>query len=72
MAHVQSTRPGEHAGTPGTGREEGPGKKQHNEEPDIRYEDDIPSDGPDSQGEAEIRNVPARPELSPTPDHLKN
>ncbi|MES2508601.1 MAG: hypothetical protein V4625_01660 [Pseudomonadota bacterium] len=63
--------PPEHPGIPGGGHEEGPGKSQ-NEEPEVRYEDDIPSDGADGQGEAEIRHVPSKPELSPVPDRLKN
>ncbi len=50
-------------------REEGPGK---NEEPGISYEEDIPSDGEDVDGQAEIRNMPEKPELSPVPEHLKN
>lgn len=59
-------------GHPDVEREDGPGQKNRNEEPEITYEEDIPSDGDDPQGKAEIRQVPARPELSPMPDHLKN
>ena len=57
---------------PDVEREEGPGKQKQNEEPEIAYEEDIPSGGEDPDGQAEIRRVPAQPELSPTPDHLKN
>lgn len=64
--------PPQHPGVNETDHEEGPGRQQQNEEPEVSYEDDIPSDGADPEGEAEIRHVPARPELSPTPDHLKN
>lgn len=53
-------------------REEGPGKSGQNEEPEIAYEEDIPSDGEDVDGQAEIRCIPDKPELSPAPDHLKN
>ncbi|MES2415814.1 MAG: hypothetical protein V4614_18625 [Pseudomonadota bacterium] len=70
-----SVPPPDHPGdsdSPDVEREEGPGKKKQNEEPEISYEEDIPSDGNDPQGEAEMRYVPARPELAPVPDHLKN
>lgn len=53
-------------------REEGPGKTGQNEEPEISHEDDIPSDGEDVEGQAEIRKLPPRPELSPVPEHVKN
>lgn len=38
---------------------------------EVTYEEDIPSDGTGPQGEPEIRDVPARTEISPVPDHLK-
>ncbi len=57
---------------PDNEREESPGKQKQGDEPEIAYEEDIPSDGNDPEGEAEIRRVPSRPELSPTPDRLKN
>lgn len=53
-------------------REEGPGKQKQNEEPEIAYEEDISSDSENPDGQPEIRPAPDRPELSPTPDHLKN
>lgn len=58
--------------TKGIDREEGPGPQKQNEEPEVAYEEDIPSDGIDEQGQAEIEKIPAKPELSPKPDHLKN
>ena len=56
----------------GIDREDGPGAHKQNEEPEISYEADIPSDGADEQGEAEIRKLPEKPELSPKPDRLEN
>ena len=42
-------------------------KKVNNEEPELFLEPDLPSDGRDEQGEAMIRDLPRRPELSETP-----
>ena len=39
----------------------------NNDEADLRTEPDLPSDGPDDEGEEMIRNLPARPELSEPP-----
>lgn len=44
-----------------------PQKAGNNEEPDLRLEPDLPSDGPDEEGETMIRNLPERPELSRAP-----
>lgn len=38
-----------------------------NEEPGLLLEPDLPSDGPDEVGEAMIRDLPQRPELSEPP-----
>lgn len=38
-----------------------------NEEPEMRLEPDLPSDGRDEKGEAMIRDLPLRPELSEAP-----
>lgn len=38
-----------------------------NEEPELRLEPDLPSDGRDEEGEAMIRDLPQRPELSEPP-----
>ena len=38
-----------------------------NEEPDLALEPDLPSDGRDIEGEAMIRKLPDRPELSDPP-----
>lgn len=37
------------------------------EEPDLALEPDLPSDGRDIEGEAMIRELPERPELSDSP-----
>lgn len=42
-------------------------QKQGSEEPDMALEPDLPSDGRDSVGEAMIRDLPRRPELSEPP-----
>lgn len=83
MVHVPSPVPGapgpgssvpppDYPGVPDTEEQESPRRQPKGEEPGISYEEDIPSDGADPEGEAEIRHVPARPELSPLPDHLNN
>ncbi len=41
--------------------------KTANEEPPLLLEPDLPSDGRDEEGEAMIRNLPQRPELSEPP-----
>lgn len=41
--------------------------KTANEEPPLLLEPDLPSDGRDEDGEAMIRNLPQRPELSEPP-----
>ncbi len=38
-----------------------------NEEPELLLEPDLPSDGRDAEGEAMIRDMPQRPELSEPP-----
>jgi hypothetical protein len=38
-----------------------------NEEPELLLEPDLPSDGRDEEGEAMIRDLPQRPELSEPP-----
>lgn len=38
-----------------------------NEEPELCLEPDLPSDGRDEKGEAMIRDLPQRPELSEPP-----
>ncbi|MDB5966120.1 MAG: hypothetical protein JWQ72_2620 [Polaromonas sp.] len=42
-------------------------KAPGNEEPEPVMEEDLPSDGHDEVGEAMIRNLPQRPELSDPP-----
>ena len=44
-----------------------PPKTPRNEEPDLVLESDLPSDGRDEVGEAMIRELPQRPELSEPP-----
>lgn len=44
-----------------------PAPKTANEEPPLLLEPDLPSDGRDEDGEAMIRNLPQRPELSEAP-----
>lgn len=44
-----------------------PAKPLGHEEPDLALEPDLPSDGRDEVGEAMIRNLPQRPELSEPP-----
>jgi hypothetical protein len=44
-----------------------PPKKPAKEEPAMVLEADLPSDGRDEVGEAMIRNLPQRPELSEPP-----
>ncbi|MDB5742902.1 MAG: hypothetical protein JWR68_1217 [Polaromonas sp.] len=48
-----------------------PVKKPGNEEPEMALEEDVPSDGNDEVGEAMIRELPVRPELSRSPDDSK-
>lgn len=43
-------------------------KKPGTEEPELRIEPDLPSDGRDEVGESMIRNLPVRPELSEPPE----
>ena len=43
------------------------GKGDGNEEPELALELDLPSDGRDIQGEAMIRDLPERSELSEPP-----
>jgi hypothetical protein len=47
----------------------GTSKTADNEEPALVIEADLPSDGRDEVGEAMIRDLPKRPELSEPPDH---
>ena len=48
--------------------ERGPRSRSRNhEEPELRSEPDLPSDGPDEVGEAMIRELSLRPELSDPP-----
>ena len=42
-------------------------RKPGGEEPDMALEPDLPSDGRDAIGEAMIRDLPKRPELSEPP-----
>lgn len=42
-------------------------RSRNHEEPELRSEPDLPSDGPDEEGEAMIRDLPSRPELSDPP-----
>jgi hypothetical protein len=55
----------------GAGHDQGsatpPPKKPGNEEPVPVQEADLPSDGRDEMGEAMIRDLPQRPELSEPP-----
>ena len=44
-----------------------PRRKPGGEEPDMTLEPDLPSDGRDAVGEAMIRDLPQRPELSEPP-----
>lgn len=46
-------------------------KHPANEEPELALEPDLPSDGRDEVGEAMIRNLPQRPELSEPPSQPK-
>ena len=64
------------AGTPGATPdsavpEKGPRnpseKEKNHDEPELRFEPDLPSDGSDEEGEAMIRELPPRPELSDPP-----
>lgn len=43
-------------------------KNPGNEEPELALEPDLPSDGPDELGNAMIRDLPVRPELSKSPE----
>lgn len=47
-------------------------KRPDNEEPDLVLEPDLPSDGRDEVGEAMIRKLPQRPELSEPPSQPKD
>jgi hypothetical protein len=48
--------------------EKGPRSWSRNhEEPELRSEPDLPSDGPDEEGEAMIRELPLQPGLSDPP-----
>ena len=42
-------------------------KRPGNDEPELALEPDLPSDGRDEKGEAMIRDLPRRPELSDPP-----
>ncbi|CAN5133198.1 hypothetical protein BH10PSE16_BH10PSE16_16580 [soil metagenome] len=44
-----------------------PSPKPGTEEPELVIEPDLPSDGRDAEGEAMIRKLPQRPELSEPP-----
>ena len=44
-----------------------PLNKSNDEEPEMRFEPDLPSDGRDEQGERMIRDLPERHELSEPP-----
>jgi hypothetical protein len=51
--------------------EEGPGKRQGGERPEIAVPT-LPDGSTQEQGAAEIQPVPAKPELAPVPERLKN
>ena len=51
--------------------EEWKGSVDKNAEPEISHESDIPSDGADHEGEAEIRKITPKPELSTPPDNAR-
>ncbi|MFZ2296217.1 MAG: hypothetical protein WAW46_14420 [Polaromonas sp.] len=81
LAPLSAQTPGKDISTesasPGTAKDQ-PGKdttsaraatRQYpeNEEPEMLLEPDLPSDGRDEKGEAMIRDLPQRPELSEPP-----
>ena len=52
-------------------REEWKGTGDKNAGLEITLEVDIPSDGADSEGEAEIKQLPPQPELSVSPENAR-
>jgi hypothetical protein len=57
ITKAQSAQPGKAAAAqPRAGTRKRPG----NEEPELTFEDDLPSDGRDKKGEAMIRDLPRR------------
>lgn len=65
--HAAPVTPGQTAAGPDKNTGAPPPKKPDNEEPAMVLEADLPSDGRDEVGEAMIRNLPQRPELSEPP-----
>lgn len=63
----QPDQPEAPAGEGTTQNAASPSKKSYSEEPVMVLEADLPSDGRDEIGEAMIRNLPQRPELSEPP-----
>ena len=57
--------------TPTLEREEWTGYGDKNAAPEITLEVDIPSDGADPEGEAEIKQLPPQPELSVPPENAR-
>ena len=49
-----------------------PRKQPDNDEPELALEPDLPSDGRDEKGEAMIRDLPRRPELSEAPSRPRS
>lgn len=54
-------------GSPDEAAHTPPTRNPGNEEPEMLLEPDLPSDGRDEKGEAMIRDLPQRPELSEPP-----
>lgn len=62
----QATKAPGHSARTDTSPSASPQKQVH-EEPQMSLEPDLPSDGRDAVGEAMIRDLPQRPELSEPP-----
>lgn len=76
---AESASPGTAKDQPGqdtTSAQAAPRQYPENEEPEMLLEPDLPSDGRDEKGDAMIRDLPQRPELSeppsqPSPSSIK-
>ena len=64
MASAHTSDSPNQPGTPPKSAATPPHKPLANEEPPLALEPDLPSDGRDEEGEAMIRDLPQRPELS--------
>ena len=56
----------------GADRGHGAGQEGQTEESEVASKHDDPSGGADQHGRPELKELPAKPELSPIPAHLKN